>query len=201
MENSSPCFCELAPLHALGVLSDAERTWVDERATQDADLALELASFQAAVTNLAYGTPETLPDPQLKARLFERIGEPMPIAAPLLEPPSLWAMQAQNLSWRRHKIPGVEIAVIHRDSSTRTVVGIFRAQPDVSYPLHRHAGVEEIYMLRGDLQIGTTVYGVGDYIRSAPGSSHRPTTRDGCEFFFRTSLDDEYLEISTAQGV
>lgn len=201
MKNLSHCFCELAPLHALGVLSGAERDWVDEQVAQDTDLALELASFQAAVTDLSYGTPDSYPNPQLKAKLFERIGEPMPASEPLSESCSLWAMQAQNLSWRKHKIPGVEVALIHQDRIARTVVGLLRAQPGVIYPLHRHAEVEEIYILRGDLRIGPTVYGAGDYLRSAPGSIHSPITQDGCEFLFRTSLDDEYLETVMERAV
>jgi anti-sigma factor ChrR (cupin superfamily) len=61
------------------------------------------------------------------------------------------------------------------------------------YPGHRHGGTEEIYMLSGDLVLeGITYYG-GDYIRSAPGSTHGEAySKGGCMFFFRSSLDDEY---------
>lgn len=200
MTHSSLCFCDLAPFHALDLLSEEECAWVNEQAAQDADLALELESFQTAAATLAYGAPDIAPSHQLKTRLFEQIGEPLAQESTPPEPSDLWAMQAKDLSWRSHVVPGVEVAVMHRDKQTRTVVGLLRVEPGVRYPLHRHAGVEEIYMLRGDLQVNQTTYGPGDYLRSAPGSSHDPITRSGCEFFFRASLEDEFLEVvSTAR--
>jgi anti-sigma factor ChrR (cupin superfamily) len=80
----------------------------------------------------------------------------------------------------------------HADVSKREIVGFLRAEPGVRYPFHRHAAIEEIFMLEGDLVIENRVYGAGDYIRSSPGSAHAPYTKGGCRFFFHTSMDDEY---------
>ncbi len=74
------------------------------------------------------------------------------------------------------------------------MIGFLRAEPRGHYPLHRHAAMEEIFMIEGDLVIGDEVYYAGDYIRSYSGSSHAPHSNTGCCFFFHTSLDDEYLE-------
>lgn len=208
-ETVHPCFCDLAPLYALGGLSEPEQIWVERQARQDADLALELEAYQDAAAALAYGLPERSPAPDLKVRLFERIGapllaDPLPVeeapAPPSLQEEGLWVMEAKNLTWQPHDVPGVEIAIIHLDLETRTVVGMLRAQPGVRYPLHRHAAVEELYMLQGDLRVGTQVYGPGDYLRSTPNTSHSPITTNGCQFFFRTSMDDEYLEAVAAVG-
>ena len=73
--------------------------------------------------------------------------------------------------------------------------GVLKAAPGMEYPPHRHVGVEEIYMISGDLRIGTEIYGAGDYIRSNPGSVHAPRSQYGCMFFFNSSMSDDYLEM------
>ncbi|MGI0484227.1 cupin domain-containing protein [Pantanalinema rosaneae CENA516] len=88
------------------------------------------------------------------------------------------------------------MAIVHRDEVKRELAGFLRAEPGVRYPFHRHAAIEEIFMLEGDLVVGDEVYGAGDYIRSHPGSSHAPYTNGGCRFFFHTSIDDEYPELT-----
>jgi hypothetical protein len=103
------------------------------------------------------------------------------------------AVRSHQLKWRPDRVPGVEIALLHIEPIKREVVALLRAEAGVCYPTHRHAGVEEIYMLSGDLVIGENVYGAGDYIRSNRGSLHAPETRTGCIFLVRTSLSDEYL--------
>ncbi|MEB3177973.1 MAG: cupin domain-containing protein [Nostocaceae cyanobacterium] len=211
------CFCELAPLYALDLLEAQERCWVEQQIENDADLAAELSELQATVETIAYTATAVPISSNLKQRLFQRLdiattGDESPtfteLSSPELEtaseeiqlaipvyPPSLpFAVQSQDLVWQPHRVPGVMIARLHVDTVKHEVVGLFRAEAGVRYPLHRHAGVEEIFMLQGDLVIAGKVYGSGDYIRSEPGSIHAPETTGGCMFFFRTSCDDEYFE-------
>jgi anti-sigma factor ChrR (cupin superfamily) len=131
----------------------------------------------------------------LKNRLFESLDLDTP------EPPTnqetatvnpFFAVRSQNFNWQPHDVPGVAIAILRIDEIKREIVGVFRADPGVHYPCHRHAAIEELYMISGDLIINDQVYGAGDYIRSQPGSVHCPYTNGGCMFFFHTSMDDEY---------
>lgn len=198
MKLNDACFCELAPLYALDLLDEQERRVVEEQIAERPDLATELAEFQAAVAAISYSTPSVPMAADLQERLFQRIGQPMPsdepvtqVASSLVVPPEL-VMRSQNIVWQPHPVPGVMIATLHVDPVKREITGLLRAEPGVRYPLHRHAAIEEMFMLEGDLAIAGQVYGAGDYIRSHPGSSHAPETRGGCMFFFRTSLDDEY---------
>jgi anti-sigma factor ChrR (cupin superfamily) len=101
-------------------------------------------------------------------------------------------MRSQNFPWKPHSTPGVQVAILYTDPIKRELSGLLKAAPGVRYPLHRHAAIEEIYMLEGDLIVADQVYGAGDYLRSHPGSMHAPHTEGGCMFFFRTSMDDEY---------
>ncbi|PZV16379.1 MAG: anti-sigma factor [Leptolyngbya sp.] len=207
------CFCELAPLYALGLLSEGDRAWVEAQIVIEPDLAIELAEIEAIVAAIPYGNPPIPMAVNLKDRLFQRIGRSVPLTQPAQDPASVFPglvarllersatslinrseVRHQAIKWERYKVPGVTIARLHIDLVKREAVGLFRAEPGVRYPLHHHADVEEIFMLQGDLIIGNKVYGSGDYIRSVPSSSHAPETQGGCMFFFRTSLHDEILE-------
>jgi hypothetical protein len=189
------CFCELAPLYYLDLLSEEEKIWVEQQASNDPDLAEELAIYQSAVTTIPYSAPNLPMAENLKERLFERLElDAPPIMSPEITPQSYLSMRSHELNWQPHPTPGVTIAIVYTDEVKREIVGFLKAEPGVDYPFHRHAAREEILMLEGDLIIGDEVYGAGDYIRSNPGSSHAPHTNKGCQFFFRNSMDDEYPE-------
>lgn len=202
MKADDDCFCELAALYALNVLEEQESRLVEEQIAQCPDLAAELAEFQTAVAAIPYSSPPVTMAEDLKDRLFQRLGletpseEPATVtrSRPMIIPHI--AVKSQDIVWQPHPVPGVAIATLHVDPVNREMVGLLKAAAGVHYPLHRHAGVEEIFMVEGDLVIGEEVYSSGDYIRSSPGSVHAPETRGGCMFFFRTSLDDEYSDSS-----
>jgi ChrR Cupin-like domain len=191
------CFCDLAPLFSLGVLTAAEQQWVEQQAAAHPDLAAELAQYQLAVTAIPYSA-ETAPlAANVKERLFDRLHLDLPTAAaptqtPLQEMLSL-VVRSSEWQWLPHPHANATVAILHRDPVRRELVGLLQAPVNLDYPAHRHAGPEEIYMLSGDLQMDGTTYYAGDYIRSAAGSDHGPATSiEGCMFFFRSSMDDEY---------
>jgi anti-sigma factor ChrR (cupin superfamily) len=196
MTTENYCFCELAPFYALDLLSEEERSWVEQQLVACPDLVDELAAYQSAVTAIPYSVSALPMAAGLKDRLFGRLELETPRSriVPAGIPEPYRAVRSQDLDWIPHPTPGVAISIVHRDEITRELVGFLRAEPGVHYPLHRHAAIEEIFMLEGDLVIGDAVYGAGDYIRSYPGSSHAPYTSGGCRFFFHTSMDDEYPE-------
>lgn len=200
MTSENDCFCELAPLYALDQLSEEERCWVEQQIAECPDLAEELADYQLGITAIAYAAPSLPMNSTLKGRLFDRIKLDSAQSEAIPEPSavSYQAIRAQELDWQPHPTPGVEVAIVHTDEVKREIVGFLRAEPGVRYPFHRHAAIEEIFMLEGDLIIGDEVYGAGDYIRSNPGSAHAPYTVGGCRFFFHTSMDDEYPDLVEA---
>jgi quercetin dioxygenase-like cupin family protein len=202
MNSEQYCFCDLAPLYVLDLLSQPERDWVEQQIIEDPALAEELSQYEVAATALPYSiSPMAIAD-NLKERLFDQLELPPPetrteesVRASVPQNSELfWTVRAQEIEWQSHPVPGVETSIFYTDQVTRRISGLFKAEPGMQYPLHRHAEVEEIYMLSGDLIIGEQVYGAGDYIRSHPGSIHNPYTRTGCMFFFHTSMDDDYFE-------
>jgi ChrR Cupin-like domain len=203
MTPNNYCFCDLAPLYALDMLSQEEKMWVEQQLVESPELLEELTAYQSAITSLPYSAPALPMAADLKDRLFDRLGLDTPVSetVPAHTPAPYLTIRSQDLDWQPHSTPGVAIAIVHRGESRRELVGFLRAEAGVRYPFHRHAKSEELFMLEGDLVIGNEVYGAGDYIRSSPGSSHAPYTNGGCRFFFHASMDDEYPEFIEASSL
>jgi quercetin dioxygenase-like cupin family protein len=198
MNSEQFCFCDFAPLYALDLLSAPDRLWVEQQILEDPALGEELAEYEMAVSALPYGVSSVAIADNLKGRLFEKLalnppGE-LPEQSIAQSPDSFLTIRAQDIAWQPHTVPGAEVSIFYADPVSREVSGLFKAEPGMKYPLHRHAAVEEIYMISGDLIIGEQVYGAGDYIRSHPGSVHHPHSATGCMFFFHTSMDDQFIE-------
>jgi quercetin dioxygenase-like cupin family protein len=201
MNSERFCFCELAPLYALDLLDGEERLWVETQIAEDPDRALELAEYQQAVSDIPYSATPVPMAANLKERLFDRLGlnsldnlPPSPPPTADVPPiPDFFSLRSSQMKWRPDpRCPGVEMALLYIDRDRREAATMVKAGAGVLYPRHRHVSTEEIYMLEGELIIGTEVYGVGDYIRSSPGSIHAPKTLTGCMFFMKSSLDNEY---------
>jgi anti-sigma factor ChrR (cupin superfamily) len=216
MNDEHRCFCELAPLYALGCLDEADRLWVEAQATESPELAAELAELEETAAAIAYAAPVVAPPPGLKGRLFQQLGvetcesdsiarlSAIPTAnSNQLGQPD-WmnrfsnseAARLRGMKWRRHRVKGVTYALLHFNLFTREVVVLLRAEPGTRYPLHRHRGIEEIFMLAGDLVIGERTYAVGDYIRSEAKSVHVVESRTGCLCYIRTFGDQILRETS-----
>ncbi len=197
--NEHRCFCELAPLYALDLLDVEERLWIEAQVLADPDLAEELASYQAAVGAIPYSAPAVPMAADLKDRLFDGLDlAPIEIdLAPQLEissEPEMVVLRAADLQWQPYRTEGVEVAVLFFDPVNSMCSAIVKAADGIIYPLHQHHGIEEIYMLEGELEIDGQVYLAGDYVRSYPNSIHPPATTKGCKFLIRACIDDNYDE-------
>ncbi len=197
MNDDHRCFCELAPLYALDLLDLDERIWVETQVLECPDLAEELASYQAAVGVIPYGAPTMPMAADLKDRLFDKLGlepvEAIPALPPELPPAlKMFAIRSVDLDWQPRRIEGVQAVMLFRDEVSRIQHLLVKAAAGVVYPFHQHEGIEEIYMLEGELIIDDEVYLAGDYIRSYPNSIHAPSTSTGCMFLIRACIDENY---------
>ena len=206
--NDHRCFCDLAPLYALDLLDLEERLWVEAQILECPDLADELASYQSAVAVIPYSAAIVPMAADLKQRLFDRIaatGDELlgtnptdtssnPQLASQSAAPSepTVVVRSADLEWHPYQTEGVEVAILFLDPVTRMCTAIVKAADGIIYPLHQHRGIEEIYMLEGELEIDGQVYVAGDYIRSYPNSIHPPATTKGCKFSIRACIDDCY---------
>jgi quercetin dioxygenase-like cupin family protein len=196
--NNHRCFCDLAPLYALDLLDLDERLWVEAQIAECPDLAEELAGYQVAVSAMPYTAPLVPMAADLKDRLFDSLGLEPVESSVNLQPaplhPELFSIRADELQWKPHRIDGIECAVLFLDPVSRMRTLMVRARGGIKYPVHQHQGVEEIYMLEGELEIEGNIYGAGDYIRSSPNTIHAPFTVTNCLFLIRACIDDNYDE-------
>lgn len=87
--------------------------------------------------------------------------------------------------------PGIWCRLLATDTARDRVSMLVRLAPDVIYPSHTHAGVEELHLLDGELWIDERKLFAGDYHRAEPGSSDRQVwSETGCTCVLITSPSD-----------
>lgn len=194
----------LAALHALDILDESERGAFAEKLKEFAELKSELAAVESTIAAIAYTAPPVPVAPDLKNRLFQRIAELPPTHAESanLKPvvtsptennaPSL-IVRSNDVKWKSYGVPGVSFAKLYIDKKKREITCLMRLEPGATFPLHRHAASEEVFVLEGDLMVEGEICHQGDYIRSLPGSIHSSLTQGGCLLLMKTSIDNEML--------
>lgn len=194
----------LAALQALDTIDESESHVLAEKLKESPELQSELTAFEATIAAIAYISPPVPVAPNLKNRLFQRIAEldstpaeevnSEPISEPSLNTnPPHFIRRSHEVKWQPFRVPGISMGRLFTDKEKREITCLMRLEPGIAFPLHRHAGVEEIFMLEGDLIVEGEVCHQGDYIRSFPGTAHAPITEGGCLLLIKTSLDNEML--------
>jgi anti-sigma factor ChrR (cupin superfamily) len=72
---------------------------------------------------------------------------------------------------------GLVMTMLHTHGRER--VYMLRWGAGVGYPMHRHAGGEETFVLAGELADNHGTYPAGTWIRNPVGSEHEPFSREG----------------------
>lgn len=86
---------------------------------------------------------------------------------------------------------GVSYQVLARDPERARVSMVVRLSPGASYPPHTHAGVEELYLLDGELWIDSEKVNPGGFYRAETGSSDQLVwSGTGCTCVLLTSTQD-----------
>jgi anti-sigma factor ChrR (cupin superfamily) len=89
---------------------------------------------------------------------------------------------------------GISYKVLAMDAEADRITMLVRLRPGTTYPPHCHAGVEELYLLQGDLLIDGRKLCAGGFIRSEPGSvDYRVVSKKGCTCLLLTSIRDAIL--------
>jgi putative transcriptional regulator len=71
---------------------------------------------------------------------------------------------------------------------------LVRLAPGIDYPPHRHAGIEELHLLHGELIVDDRKLHAGDYLRAEAGTvDHRVWSETGCTCVLITSFRDALL--------
>ncbi len=81
---------------------------------------------------------------------------------------------------------GVERVMLDRFGGEKArATSIVRYASGSHFPRHQHPGGEEILVLSGTFSEGDAHYPAGWYMRNPPGSSHQPSSAEGCVIFVK----------------
>jgi anti-sigma factor ChrR (cupin superfamily) len=192
---------DLAALYTLGALRGDELREFERHLTDGCEMcAAEIAAFAPVVVDLAYCAPPQTPRSELRSRLLECIAaEGMTAAHPTIEKDRLLFVGSRWLNWQPGNAPGVEMKLLSVDKERGYFTTLVRLAPGASLAPHRHADVEESYIMEGELLVSGMLMRVGDYCRAEAGSLHTGvTSKTGCTFIAVASMRDEWFELGVS---
>jgi anti-sigma factor ChrR (cupin superfamily) len=182
-----PCDrAELVGLYALRVLPASEAAKIEAHLSTCTQCRRELETLHPVLDSLAHWPTDLLrPAESLWDRLIERIG-----AEQELEFGQSLTSQSAQPEWEDVG-PGISCKLLATAVEADRVSMIVRLAPGAAYPPHRHAGVEELHLLDGELWIDGRKLYPGDYSRAEPGTAdQRVWSETGCTCVLITSPSD-----------
>lgn len=96
-------------------------------------------------------------------------------------PGGLVVLRAREQRWKLTGVKGVRYRTLVADRRHNRRTILLKMDAGTALPDHGHAGLEEVYVIEGDLSIGDERLVAGDYFRVQPGVTHGvPTSKNGC---------------------
>jgi anti-sigma factor ChrR (cupin superfamily) len=186
----------LAPLYALGALTQHDaRAFEEHLAEGCAACRDELEDFEAVVGLLGVGALEAEPSESVRENLLDSLVKDDQRGSESSAPqvPSL-TIRAGEGEWQE-AFQGVYLKNLFVDEARGTVTTLFRMDPGAQLPRHLHHGVEECFVLEGDVRAGDQMLGPGDYHCAMPETIHeRLSTVNGAMFLIVGPRHYEMLE-------
>ena len=183
---------ELAAGYALGVLEAPEAAEFERLLEGNAALRSEVDAFHEVAANLAHGAPLAQPAARVKEGLMQRISQPTQ------EPAKFTRVlaRANEGRWIQTPFPGVQIKHLFKDPATGMITTLLKAAAGAIYPAHQHGGIEQIYVIDGDLVFDDHALDTGDYEVSA-GETHHSAIHspEGCLALIIHSPNDKIFPV------
>jgi quercetin dioxygenase-like cupin family protein len=177
---------ELVSAYVLRALPLDEATAMEAHIATCVQCRQELQTLRPIIDSFTSWPIEVLrPSTSIWDRLLERIES----AAPKNP------QQATRRDWVEPRweevAPGISCKLFSTDAEQDRVTMLVRLAPGIEYPPHRHAGVEELHLLHGELWIDDRKLYPGDYNRAERGSADkRVWSETGCTCLLITSPSD-----------
>jgi hypothetical protein len=180
---------DLVFLYVLQALPSNEIPVVETYISSCADCRREIKTLRPIIGSfVSWPTDVLRPSVSLWGRLAQRIAEETG-RAPVLPPSQLPAKP----EWEE-VAAGISCKLLATDTEKNRVSMLVRLAPGTDYPRHRHAGVEELHLLHGELMIDDKKLYPGDYSRAeADTVDHRVWSETGCTCVLLTSIEDVLL--------
>lgn len=192
---NSPCAlrARIAPL-VLDALEPGEAETTRAHISTCTECWQEYQSLTPVTNALTAWRNEVLPPmAPMWDRLLQRIDGQMKrkVMVPSSRPAASESSQWPEAGWKE-AAPGISCKLLSTDVAMDRVSMLVRLAAGVSYPSHLHAGVEELYLLQGELWIEDRQLFPGDYNRAERGTcDHRVWSETGCMCLLITSPSDQ----------
>ena len=180
---------DLVFLYALQALPVNEVLAVEAQILSCPNCREELETLRPIIASFVAWPADVLrPSLPLWDRLAKRIAEETG-TAPVLPP----SRPPAKPEWDE-VAPGISCKLLATDAEHHRVSMLVRLAPGTDYPPHRHAGVEELHLLDGELMINDRKLYPGDYNRAEPDTAdYRVWSETGCTCVLITSTKDVIL--------
>ena len=182
-----PCErAELVSLYALGALPSGEIRLLETHLMDCPQCQRELQSLRTVVDSFVSWPADILrASESMWDQLQNRIGREALEGSALAE-----SRRWQEPEWE-DVAPGISCKLLATDTERDRVSMLVRLAPGASYPPHRHAGVEELFLLQGELWIEDRRLYPGDYNRGEVGAADKHVwSETGCTCVLITSPSD-----------
>ena len=181
---------ELVFLYALQALPSNEAARAGAHIDGCAKCRQEMEALRSIINAfVAWPTDVLRPSALLWERLAQRIAAETGGGEPVSPAPQRWT----ESEWKE-AAPGISCKLLATDTEKKRVSMLVRLAPGTDYPPHRHAGLEELHLLHGELMIGDRKLYPGDYNRAEAGSvDYRVWSETGCTCVLVTSYQDVLL--------
>jgi anti-sigma factor ChrR (cupin superfamily) len=83
-----------------------------------------------------------------------------------------------SMEWREID-PGVLAKVLYRDDATGAATVLFKFAPGTQAPMHEHTGLEQTYVIEGELEDHDGVVTAGNFAVRKAGSVHAASSKTG----------------------
>lgn len=172
--------------YVMQTLPPGEAAAVEAHIATCAECRRELEMLRPVAERFVFWPTDVLrPSASLQERLSRRIAAETGANAVL--PP---ARQWDEPEWEE-VAPGIFCKLMATDTERHRVSMMVRLLPGVDYPPHTHAGLEELFLLDGELWINDRKLHPGDYNRAEAGSGDRRVwSETGCTCVLITSTQD-----------
>ncbi len=183
--DSSPCSQSAqVSAYVIRALPPGEAAALEAHIASCSQCQQELQELRPVAASFAFWPTDVLRPPvALQERLARRIatnGNPVLPSAGQWDEPE-WDEVA----------PGIFCKLMATDTARHRVSMLVRLLPGVEYPAHTHAGLEELFLLDGELWIDDRKLYPGDYNRAEAGSGDkRVWSETGCTCVLITSTQD-----------
>jgi hypothetical protein len=180
---------ETAALYSLQTLAANEISDFERHLATCAECQREVESLRPIIGSFASWPTDVLRPPvSLWKRLSQRISDESGV-----EPMSPPERMPAKPEWEE-VARGIFCKVLAVDVETSRVTMLVRLAPGTDYPPHRHADVEELHLLHGELIVDDKKLQAGEYVRADAGTvDHRVWSETGCTCVLLTSTRDAIL--------